>query len=148
MTDPDATTRLVLSFRSRNAEVRAALASINRFLAANGTATADRATAEIVVAELLNNIVEHAYGEDDAGQILLEAGFCAGTLCVQVTDHGGAMPGETLPQGAPPDISGPVDTLPEGGFGWFLLRSLTQNLRYTREGCANITRFAIATGGS
>jgi serine/threonine-protein kinase RsbW len=140
--------RLDLRFPSDAENVRQALAGINGFLCTHPVTPDERATTEIVMAELFNNIVEHAYAHDQRGMIHVEAGFCAGALCVQVSDQGAPMPDGTAPKGVLPGTSGPLESLPEGGFGWFLLHSLTENLRYCREGCTNITRFAIPTNRS
>ncbi|MDR0809318.1 MAG: ATP-binding protein [Gemmobacter sp.] len=98
-----------------------------------------RGTAEIVLAEVLNNIVEHAYalvpGGVEVTIRLLERGLCC---CIR--DHGAPMPGLELPPGQPVDCS---DELPEGGFGWFMIRSLARNLRYCRGGRWNELCFLL-----
>jgi serine/threonine-protein kinase RsbW len=115
--------------------------------------TADhRGTAEVVLAEVLNNIAEHAYvgGMGEISVTLRQTG--AGLHCL-VTDDGVAMPGGTLPAGNHPaqraggaerplqDL--PLADLPEGGFGWHLIRRLTQDLRYARVGGQNRLTFVI-----
>ncbi|WP_425093114.1 ATP-binding protein [Tropicimonas sp. S265A] len=147
MSDPDPNEKLSLRFASAPEKVRDALSGINAFLTARDFSEDDRATTEVVMAELLNNIVEHAYLEDPTGEICLSAGFCNGVLCFEVTDRGRAMPQDVLPEGKLPSSDGPLETLPEGGFGWFLLHSLTENLRYCRMAGTNVTRFSIPTTG-
>jgi serine/threonine-protein kinase RsbW len=99
-----------------------------------------RGTAEIVIAEALNNIVEHAYA-DSEGEIELLLKRTGGKLSVLITDRGLPMPGGTAPEGrlAEPD----PDDLPEGGFGWFLIRSLSQDLRYCRADGRNHLFFRL-----
>ncbi len=98
-----------------------------------------RGSVEIVLAEVLNNIVEHAYAEC-GGHIDLTLDFEHPTLSVEVVDTGLAMPAETLPAGALSPIDG-NDDLPEGGFGWFLIRSLTRGLVYHRRSDRNMLAF-------
>ncbi len=93
-----------------------------------------RGRIEIVLAEVLNNIVEHAYA-DQRGDITIEVSTGPCGIGCRILDTGAAMPGLALPDGklAAHD---PQD-LPEGGFGWFLIRSLTEDLRYHRRGNVN-----------
>lgn len=98
---------------------------------------ADRGTAQIVLAEALNNVVEHAYA-GGGGRIALQVWIDPGcTRCV-IADRGRAMV-EGLPPGNAPN---PAD-LPEGGFGWFLIRSLASDLRYSRIGGVNELSFRL-----
>ena len=55
-----------------------------------------RGRAEIVLAEVLNNIVEHAYA-GAPGRIDIAVGLGAGRMECDITDRGRAMPGLTLP---------------------------------------------------
>lgn len=101
-----------------------------------------RGTAELVLAEVLNNVVEHAYA-GAPGEIDLRLGLLPGSLLCMVRDRGRPMPGERLPGGALPVIL--PDDPPEGGFGWHLIRSLSQDLRYRRAGGRNHLRFRVET---
>jgi serine/threonine-protein kinase RsbW len=96
-----------------------------------------RATAELVLAEVLNNVAEHAY-PSDGGTVSVSLRLTAAGLSCLVTDTGQPMPGGTLPKGILPRVE-----LPEGGFGWHLIRSLTQNLHYARSGGQNRLSFLI-----
>ncbi len=131
--------------------VRAGLATATAALAAAGVDAADAGIAETVLAEVLNNIVEHAYPAGP-GPIGLRLVRCDATGAIEVTtlDLGAAMPGLTLPRGDPPRVELPVESLPEGGFGWFLIRHLAHGLAYRRRGHCNRLRFRLggeATAG-
>lgn len=99
-----------------------------------------RGTAELVLAEVLNNIVEHAYSRHP-GEIELSLSIGQDGLRCQIVDTGLPMPGGQPPAGKAPD---PAD-LPEGGFGWHLIRSLSQDLTYRREGSRNHLSFRLET---
>lgn len=100
-----------------------------------------RGTAEIVMAEALNNIVEHAYAAQ-AGLIEIWVGLGATGLECSISDYGRPMPDFQLPKGQQHDLA-QMDDLPEGGFGWFLIRSLAQDLQYQRRYNQNLLRFRL-----
>lgn len=105
-----------------------------------------RGTAEIVLAEALNNIVEHAYA-CHSGDIEVSLQLCANELVCRIIDTGLPMPDEQLPKGilAPVDQT---DDLLEGGFGWFLIRTLSRDLHYQRHGGRNFLSFRLETGNA
>ncbi len=98
-----------------------------------------RGTAELVLAEVMNNIVEHAYSNGPGSIDLRIVRDLAGLECC-ITDHGRPMPGRALPSGHLPGTEG---ELPEGGFGWFLIRNLTRDLHYRRDGSGNRLSFRL-----
>ncbi len=100
-----------------------------------------REVAELVLAEVLNNIAEHAYG-GGGGPVSLALRQRAGELACRVADKGRPMPGNRLPDATLPDLA-PSDSLPQGGFGWPLIRGLTCRLRYRRQTGFNILLFSI-----
>lgn len=103
----------------------------------------DRGTAEIVLAEALNNIVEHAYARHQ-GDIEVTIRVATGSLDCTISDHGLPIPGETLPAGRLPQMLD-LDDLPEGGFGWHMIRSLSRDLAYCRVDGRNELTFRLET---
>lgn len=102
-----------------------------------------RGTAELVLGEALNNIVEHAY-TSNPGPIEVCVTRTAGALACSIIDRGAAMPGGSVPAGLLPiGLDGPIDDLPEGGFGWFLIRTLTSDLTYHRQNGSNRLSFTL-----
>lgn len=99
----------------------------------------DRATAEIVLAEVLNNIAEHAYATVMRGPIRMWLRRSGDRLHCLIEDEGAPMPGGALPMGRPPA----PDDLGEGGYGWHLIRSLTEGLRYERVADVNRLQFSL-----
>lgn len=97
--------------------------------------------AEIVLAEVMNNIVEHAYAAK-AGDISLTLTRTKAGIACHLKDCGAAMPGLTLPEGAFQTL-GEIEDLPEGGFGWFLIRSLVDDLTYQRANDENHVSFLL-----
>lgn len=102
-----------------------------------------RATAELVLAEVLNNVVEHAYADQSGPVSVMISQTPQGLRCA-ITDRGKAMPGGRLPDGNRPDPLGKaLEDLPEGGFGWHLIHSLTADLRYARVDDGNQLQFTL-----
>lgn len=87
-------------------------------------------TIEIALTEALNNVVEHARPQQDI-EIRLSAPDSGLVVCI--TDRGAAYPDLTIPRPDHHDLSGPVDDLPEGGFGWRLILDLASAVHYHRN---------------
>lgn len=129
------------SFRSGNSETRAALGDLCGRLAAQGLAEDDLGTIELVLAEALNNITEHAYGQG-SGPIDVALSLKGPVILCELRDYGRPMPTGDAPVTELPLIS-PPDTLPEGGFGWHIIRCLVSDLRYERLEGHNRLRMAV-----
>ncbi len=123
--------------------VRGGLVSLLASPTLCGLNDAARGTAEIVLAEVLNNIVEHAYAEM-SGDIHITLRNQAGGVYVEICDQGHPFPQDALPQGILPQTCA-ITGLPEGGFGLFLIRSLVQNLTYRRDNARNHLSFVLPT---
>lgn len=131
----------------REEAVRAALARMLLALAPLNLAVEEKSTIELVFAEVLNNIVKHAYREIlSPGKIHVSAQMHSNGLHVSFLDDGAPMPDGVLPLGLPHDLSVEVPDLPETEFGWFLIRGLAKDVRYRREAGRNQLdlRLAIA----
>ena len=53
------------------------------------------------------------------------------------------MPGESIPDPKEPDLDVSTADLPEGGFGWGLIRTLSSGLSYRRMSERNRLAFRI-----
>jgi serine/threonine-protein kinase RsbW len=151
--------------RAQPLTVRDTLADIRRRFAAEIDEDA-LGRLELVLAEVMNNVAEHGPGhpasgdqasgrrsgdraedrandriEDGAPLIHLCIVRHTGGLSCAITDDGVSLPlGCLLPRGTP--STGELD-LPEGGFGWFLIQDLTQELCYYREERRNFLAFRV-----
>lgn len=105
-----------------------------------------RGLAELVLAEVLNNIAEHAYPAGPGPVSVTLTPASGGTQCL-VVDQGAAMPGGRVPVGDLPSAATDVEDLPEGGFGWHLIHRLTRDLSYRRAGRCNHLSFLLPTEG-
>ncbi|MGP3696863.1 ATP-binding protein [Rhodobacter sp. NSM] len=121
--------------------VREALASIRRSAPVCLLPDEDADAAEVVLAEVLNNCVEHAYA-GARGEIEVSLELVRRWLFFEVSDLGRPMPGRCLV------VHGDVRShagvaLPEGGFGWSMIRALAQDFSYRREGGRNRLMFRM-----
>lgn len=94
--------------------------------------------AEMVLAEALNNIVEHAYSGQPGRWITVSVTQLGAALCLAFSDEGMAMPDLLPPAGRLSAPGDEIEALPEGGFGWFLIRSVVSELSYRREEGRNV----------
>ncbi len=105
--------------------------------AAHGLATGDWQTLELVLAEALNNVVEHAYREESDHPIHLVLS-CADNLArASIRDRGIPLPKGRLPEGKPANLDVPIQDLPEGGFGWFMIQTLASRVVYNCQAGEN-----------
>ncbi len=138
MVTPLPTARVHITLVSDPLAVRAGLLSLLCMAPLCDLSDDLRGTVELVLAEVLNNIVEHAYAQYD-GQIGVTLILERSILRCEVVDHGLPMPANLLPPGQLADCA----SLPEGGYGWFLIRSLTCGLAYDRKAGRNTLVFQI-----
>jgi anti-sigma regulatory factor (Ser/Thr protein kinase) len=97
---------------------------------------------DLVVEELFVNVARYA----GAGTVELRYTVPeAGVLEVEMADDGRVFDPFTRPD---PDLDLPLETRPVGGLGIFLVRRLTQSLRYSRDDGWNRILFRVAAGGS
>lgn len=132
-------------FTASDLETRVTLAEVCARLAAAGLDEDDIGTVELVLAEVLNNIAEHAYGHE-GGPVTLELHLPGEAVACTLTDQGrpmplGQVPAPELPAIAPPDI------LPEGGFGWHIVRCLVSDLTYERAAEGNRLHLRVPVAG-
>ena len=135
---------ITFSFCSDPFAVRDVLSELHDTLLQKNVAESDVENADIVLGEALNNIVEHAYPDGKSGDIKLQYTVDAGFHTIAITDNGLAMPDLTPPEGAAKPDDCAFEELPEGGFGWFMIRALTQNLSYQRHEGTNRLQFILS----
>lgn len=128
------------------ARVRDALSAIRqRFRSEVSEDTLGRL--ELVLAEVMNNVAEHAAAPDRGHDVdrppsihLSIVRHETGLACA-ISDDGVSLPEDCiLPRGLP--VMDLAD-LPEGGFGWYLIQDLTQALCYYREEQRNFLAFSV-----
>jgi serine/threonine-protein kinase RsbW len=125
---------------------RKSLANLLENLAPLGLGDEEKGTVELVMAEVFNNIVEHAYADTPGGIIEVAVASQDNGLHFTVVDSGAPMPDNQVPLGNRALLDCELENLPEGGFGWFLIRDLARDLDYCRDGGKNRLSFRISVG--
>jgi len=129
-------------------EVRSSLKSLMHDMEGRDYLPEERGTVELVLAEVLNNVAEHAYEEKGDGRIELDVSYIPGGIAIRLQDFGRPMPNGQTPLGMPANLDVEIDDLPEGGFGWFLIGELAKDLVYERRGETNHLSFRMTLGVS
>lgn len=131
-------------FRADGAEVRCALQQVQSRLRGQ-LAPDDVGALELALAEVLNNIIEHAYAGQVPGQVSVSVARSArdNALVCRIEDDGQPMPGLTLPEGRMQPVADRTEDLAEGGWGWALIRALTRDISYRRSGNRNHLQFHL-----
>ena len=139
---PTKSDTVTLNFPATDIAVRSALQKITGGL---HHLELDRGTLdmiELVLAEATNNIVEHAYAESK-GEIQMKCIVKAPLLEFTLIDYGLPMPNHQLPKSKEHDLENGLDALPEGGFGWAMIRDLCSSVSYRRQAQSNELRLIL-----
>lgn len=81
----------------------------------------------MAVDEACSNIIEHAYGGEDRGDINLRCQKLPSRLKVTIKDHGEPFNPALV---AEPDIHAPLEERDSGGLGLFLMRQLMDEVTF------------------
>jgi serine/threonine-protein kinase RsbW len=80
---------------------------------------------KIAISEACTNAVQHAYEKIEGGEVMIGFGLCEDRLEVMVSDSGQSFNFEQKKSELGPySAANPVDQLPEGGLGLYLMETL------------------------
>jgi len=137
---------VVFRLAATNEGVRIAIGNIRAYIAEFNVSEEDLTSVELSLAEVLNNVVEHAYDGTTDGEVELRIWVQEPHLYFRVLDRGRPMPKGRLPLGSPADVDREDFEQDEGGYGLYMIRQLARKLRYTRFGPYNQLSFRITLG--
>ncbi|MFC3613132.1 ATP-binding protein [Lutimaribacter marinistellae] len=141
MPTPPETESFALSFQASEGAARDGIRAVASALRWRGLSGDRAGDVELALAEAINNVVEHAYAGLAPGQVHVTCWLGGGRLDILISDNGHAMPGGRLPEGTAAKLENAIEDLPEGGFGWFLIRQLATEIRYER--CSGLNRLSL-----
>jgi serine/threonine-protein kinase RsbW len=128
------------SFSARLEEVPRVVAFVGGMVRGAGLG-ADRAVRlELAVEEWVVNLCTHAYS-GHGGEIEVAVRQGHGQLLIEITDE--APPFDPTAS-AEPDNAVPLDKRKPGGLGLLLVRRMTDEVRYSRDGERNVVTLVLA----
>ena len=133
---------MTVAILSVQEEVSNVVTHICEWLESHGVQAEVRQELELVLAEALNNVVEHAYLFRDDGEIEIKIVLTPEELKATITDSGRKFDGPPPIREVDLDATA-FEDLPEGGFGWNLIRTLTDDVAFERKdghNCLQLTR--------
>src|SRR5690349_18076703 len=130
--------RLELRLLNRPEEIKRLQATLEQFGARHRWPIEVLHEIELVIEEWVTNIISYAFDDAAEHQIafLLEA--YPDHVEIQTQDDGKPFDPLSLPH---PDFTLPVEQRPIGGLGIYMIRKLTDEAHYSREGSQNFFRF-------
>lgn len=124
------------SFHAEPLSVRAALVRLEHGAVLAPLGPDARDCVLLVLAEVLNNVAEHAYG-GAAGPVTVSLRRDNGRVVARVLDRGGVAPSFSNGRKIDPEA------LPEGGFGFGLIRALAGAVCQKRRMGCNVLRMSM-----
>lgn len=82
---------------------------------------------QVAVDEACTNIIEHAYGGEDRGEITLHCQGRDGDFVVTIHDQGAPFDPSAVPE---PQFNGSLEGLWEGSFGLYFIRRLMDEVHF------------------
>lgn len=137
---------VVFHLPATNEGVRAGVQNVSNLIVEYGASEDDLTAIELALAEVLNNVVEHAYDGTVDGTMEIRVDNQAPDIYFRILDAGRPMPKGRLPSGNAADTALEDFQQDEGGYGLYMIRQLARKLRYSREGHHNQLSFRITLG--
>jgi anti-sigma regulatory factor (Ser/Thr protein kinase) len=106
-------------------------------LLAEGLSTEPVKEVRLVAEEALANIIQHAYDDGDEHPIEMTLAIDEGEVHLEIRDDGKPFDPTKMPA---PDMDHSEEEQTEGGWGIQLIKTLTSEVSYAREGGYNILR--------
>lgn len=123
--------------------VRKGLRDIKSQVLRTGLAIQDFQSIELVLAEVLNNIVEHGDIPYNPSDVQLTWELYDNQFCAMIIDPGVAYNPKITSTLNSEDIGSLPNELPEGGFGWSLVVALCSAIKYERFDQRNVLNLKI-----
>lgn len=134
-----------LTLTATELQVRDALQAVKQQTIAWDLSEDACSSVEIVLAEALNNVVEHAYVDTPDGIITIDCAFNGAGMTIVICDQGRPVPEAVFMQHRGLLKAVDATELPEGGFGWGLIHELTHELKVSRIGKTTLLSLTINT---
>jgi serine/threonine-protein kinase RsbW len=108
------------------------------FAVMHGICNDDEARLSIVFDELITNLLKYGYAAGTGpGTVEITLSRDGDCLAVELVDDARAFDPDTAPA---PEFDQPAGARPAGGLGLYIVRSLTEGMRYRRVDDRNVTQ--------
>jgi len=94
---------------------------------------------ELATEEAVVNVFNYAYPHGE-GKVCLRCMGEGDRFVIEVTDWGVPFDATALPD---PNVTSPLEERPVGGLGIYLIKKMTDEMKYTREDGRNVLRLYI-----
>ncbi|MEO1260360.1 MAG: ATP-binding protein [Bacteroidota bacterium] len=128
--------KLELMVANRLTEIERVNHAFNHFARQNGFPDEVRRKINLVIDELLNNIINYAFGDRNQHLIQVQFVYKDPDLILEVTDDG--VPFDLLSRPVV-DVHQPIEEREVGGLGIHLIRQIMDDLQYVRAHQKNTT---------
>ncbi|QGH33126.1 anti-sigma B factor RsbW [Gracilibacillus salitolerans] len=89
---------------------------------------------KVAISEALSNATEHAYGNEEGGEVTIGFGVYQDRLEVMVADRGGSFDLQKIKKDIGPyENNQSIEDLREGGFGLFLIEALMDKVEIKND---------------
>jgi serine/threonine-protein kinase RsbW len=89
---------------------------------------------KISISEAVTNVVNHAYQDDEQGEVTIGFGVYENRLEIMVADHGGSFNLKDIKEDiGPQNHEESIENLREGGFGLFLINALMDKVEIKND---------------
>jgi len=114
---------------NRLEDLGAIAAMVQQFGSLHGLSEAQLHDLDLAVDEIVTNIIQYGYGASERGEIVVRLRYCAPELSAEIEDTGRAFDPTLVP---PPNLKFAPGERPVGGLGIHFVRSLMDDVIYTR----------------
>lgn len=121
--------------KNRLAELETLRACLEQFAETHELPPRAAFETNLALDELVTNIISYSYDDELEHEIRIDMALADGVLTLRVQDDG--QPFNPL-EAAPPDLDSPAEDRPIGGLGIHLVRKVMDEVRYQRDGGANV----------
>jgi serine/threonine-protein kinase RsbW len=127
--------RKSLELGNRLSDLAAVLDELESLLFREGLRRELVGEVRLIAEEGISNIILYAYESGKVGTIEVTVSYDGDEVKLELRDDGRAFNPLDAPR---PDLNAPLEARPEGGLGIYLMRSLTDEMSYSRNGGWNV----------
>ncbi len=123
-------------------EIKILTRSVRTFLASINISSKTIYKVDLILEEMITNIIKYGYDDDKIHQIEVNLNITAEYIRIRIIDDGNEFDSVMSPN---PDINIPLEKMKIGGLGIFIIKNISNNIKYKRHKKKNVLRVKIYT---